>query len=299
MLLVTGITGHSGKYFLSHLIENNYDERIRVIVRNRDEVTDLEESGLNIEVLVGDLDDQTFLDDALSGANTLFHIASIFYSANIVKAAINHHVQRIILVHTTGIYSKFKSASFEYKTIETRVNSMIEDADYKIDLTILRPTMIFGYANDRNMIKFIKLVDKLPIVPVVDGGRGLLQPVHGRDLGKAYYQVLVSVNLASDYILSGERALSMFELFKMISQYLGKQKTIISVPKQVAVLSAQVLRIISLNRVDFVERVQRMSEDRNFSHELATKDFQYSPSSFDDNLSEEVQLYINLVGKKL
>lgn len=299
MLLITGITGHSGKYFLSHLIENNYDERIRVIVRNHNEVTDLEKSGLNIEVLVGDLDDQTFLDDALSGVNTLFHIASIFYSANIVKAAINHHVQRIILVHTTGIYSKFKSASFEYKTIETRVNSMIEDADYKIDLTILRPTMIFGYANDRNMIKFIKLVDKLPIVPVVDGGRGLLQPVHGRDLGKAYYQVLVSVNLASDYILSGERALSMFELFKLISQYLGKQKTIISVPKQVAVLSAQVLRLISLNRVDYVERVQRMSEDRNFSHELATKDFQYSPSSFDDNLNEEVQLYIKLAGKKL
>jgi thioester reductase-like protein len=33
MLLVTGITGHTGRYFLKELIDNRYEGPIRCIVR--------------------------------------------------------------------------------------------------------------------------------------------------------------------------------------------------------------------------------------------------------------------------
>lgn len=292
MLLITGITGHSGKHFLNELKQKNFKDRIKVIVRNRESLNFIDYNSLDIEILIGDLTDESFLNSALHNVDTLFHVASIFYSENVVKAAIENKVKRVILVHTTGIYSKFKSASSEYKTIEENVDKLVECANYKIDFTILRPTMIFGYLNDRNMIKFIKMVDKLPLLPVINHGKGLIQPVHGRDLGKAYYQVLLTDNLEKNYILSGERALTMIELFKLISEYLGKHLYIISVPKSLGVFFAQLLKIVSLNRIDFVERVQRMSENRNFSHELATKHFNYSPSSFNDSLKEEVQMYL-------
>lgn len=291
MLLITGITGHSGKYFLKELIKNNYETKIRVVIRGNSSFDYLEKSGLNIEILKGDLSDQSFLEIALKDVDTLFHIASIFYSVNVVKAAISNGVKRIILVHTTGIYSMFKSASYEYKAIEDQVHVLIGNSGKSIELTILRPTMIFGYENDRNIFKFIRFVDKMPIIPVIDRGKGFIQPVHGRDLGKAYFQVLVSNNLAQEYILSGERSLSMLELFTLIGEYLGKQKYIISIPTQLGVLLAQIAKIVTLGRIDYVERVQRMSENRNFSHENATRDFNYDPESFNDNLNNEVLLY--------
>ena len=297
MLLITGITGHSGKYFLKELIKNNYDTKIRVVIRWNDSIDYLEQSGLNIEILSGDLNNQSFLDEALKGVDTLFHIASIFYSVNVVKAAVSTGIKRIILVHTTGIYSKFKSASYEYKTIEEQVHLLIGTSGKSIELTILRPTMIFGYENDRNIYKFIRFADKLPIIPVIDRGNGLIQPVHGRDLGKAYFQVLVSNNLGHEYVLSGERSLSMLELFTLIGQYLGKQKYIISIPSQLGVLLAQIAKIVTLGRLDYVERVQRMSENRNFSHEQATRDFNYDPDSFNDNLKNEVLLYMKRKGQ--
>lgn len=299
MLLITGITGHSGKYFFNELNQNKYIDKIKVIVRNGESLDFIEESNLDIEILIGDLEDVSFLSSALKDVDTVFHIASIFYSVNVIKAAVTNKVNRIIVVHTTGIYSKFKSASEDYKDIEENVDNLINNADYKIDFTILRPTMIFGYLNDRNMIKFIKMVDKLLLLPVIDHGKGLIQPVHGRDLGKAYYQVLISTNLGKDYILSGERALSMAELFKLIGKYLDKRLFIVSVPNRIGVFFAQILKLISLNKIDYVERVQRMSENRNFSHELATKDFNYSPSSFDDSLNQEIQLYLNAKETKL
>ena len=185
MLLITGITGHSGKHLLNTLIDNKYQGKIRCIVRERSDVTLLKQSDLDIDLLYGDLTDQAFLDNAFIGVETVLHIAAIFYSEYVIKAAIKNNVSRAIFVHTTGIYSKYKSASEEYMKIEQNIDEAIKQSNSKIGLVYLRPTMIYGYLNDRNMIVFIKMVDKLRVFPVVNNGKNYLQPVNGKDLGLA------------------------------------------------------------------------------------------------------------------
>lgn len=296
MLLVTGITGHSGKYFLQELIRNKYDGPIRCIVRANSDTSLIDNSGLNIEKIVGDLENQEFMNEVMSGVNTVVHIASIFYSGTLMKAAVKNDVKRAILVHTTGIYSKYKSASEEYKGIEKNIDKMIKESNSTIGLIYLRPTMIYGYINDSNMIVFIKMVDKLRLFPIIDQGRNLLQPVNGRDLGKAYYQVLRKSNIMSgDYILSGESPISMKELFRLISQILGKKTTFISVPLALGVFMAKFLKVCTLGKVDYIERVQRMGEDRSFSHKSATEDFDYQPMSLSEGLKIEIEEYLKKV----
>ncbi|MFE8701757.1 NAD-dependent epimerase/dehydratase family protein [Cytobacillus sp. FJAT-54145] len=296
MLLVTGITGHSGRYFLQELIRNKYEGPIRCIVRENSDTTLIDNSGLNIEKVVGDLENQEFMDEVMSGVNTVMHIASIFYSVTLTRAAVKNDVKRVILVHTTGIYSKYKSASEEYKGIEKSIDKIIKESNSTIGLIYLRPTMIYGYINDSNMIVFIKMVDRLRLFPIIDQGRNLLQPVNGRDLGKAYYQVLKKSNIMSgDYILSGESPISMKELFRLISQILGKKTTFISVPLALGVFMAKFLKVFTLGKVDYIERVQRMGEDRSFSHKSATEDFDYEPMSLSEGLKIEIEEYLKKV----
>lgn len=293
MLLVTGITGHSGGYFLQELIKNKYEGPIRCIVRESTNTSLLGNSGLNIEKVVGELDDQDFVDKAMVDVSTVIHIASIFYSTTVIKAAVKNGVKRAILVHTTGIYSKYKSASEEYKYIELEINEIIKQSNSSIGLIYLRPTMIYGYKNDRNMIVFIKMVDKLRLFPVINKGKSLLQPVNGRDLGKAYYQVLKNTEIKNgDYILSGEKPISMYETFNLISYYLNKKTTFINVPLGLGVFMARCLKGCTFGRVDFVEKVQRMGENRSFPHEAAKKDFAYSPMSFSEGLKIEIDEYL-------
>lgn len=296
MLLVTGITGHSGRYFLQELIRNKYEGLIRCIVRENSDTALIDNSGLNIEKVVGDLGNQDFLNDVMNGVNTVVHIASIFYSDTIMKVAVKNNVKRAILVHTTGIYSKYKSASEEYQTIEENIGRIVKESDSKIGLIYLRPTMIYGYTNDKNMIIFIKMVDRLRLFPIIDLGRNLLQPVNGRDLGKAYYQLLRKSNIISgDYILSGESPISMQDLFRLISQILGKKTTFISVPLSLGVFMAKFLKVFTLGKVDYIEKVQRMGEDRSFSHKSATEDFDYLPMSLSEGLKIEIEEYLKKV----
>lgn len=295
MLLVTGITGHSGRYFMEELIKNKYEGNIRAIVRETSNTSLIDNSGLNIEKVVGDLGDQELMDKAMVGIDTVVHIGSIFYSIILIKAAVKNNVKRAILVHTTGIYSKYKSASKEYKSTEKIIDRIIEDSNSSIGIIYLRPTMIYGYTNDRNIIVFIKMVDRLRLFPVINHGKNLLQPVNGKDLGKAYYQILIQKDIMNgDYILSGEKPIAMVDMLKLISDNLNKKTTFISVPLGLGVFMASCLKTLTLGKVDYIERVQRMGEDRSFSNEAARKDFGYLPMPFAEGLEIEIEEYLKM-----
>lgn len=294
MLLVTGITGHSGKYFMQELINHEYKDTIRCVVRSSSDTSLLDNSGLKIEKVVGDLNDQEFMDSCMKDVDTVMHIGAIFYSIHVMKAAVKNNLKRAIFVHTTGIYSKYKSASEEYQNIESEVRRIIKDNASSIGLTILRPTMIYGNVNDNNMAVFIKMVDKLRLFPVINHGKSLLQPVNGRDLGKAYYQILNKPEIMKgDYILSGEKPISMLDMFKLISDNLEKKTVFVSVPVELGVFLARVLKVLTRGKLDYIERVQRMGEDRSFPHEDAARDFGYEPMSFAEGLKLEAEQYKN------
>ena len=292
MLLVTGITGHSGRYFLQELINNKYEGPIRCIVRETSSTSMLENSGLNIEIAVGELSDQEFVDSAMVGVEEVIHIASIFHSTNIMKAAIKNNTNRAIFVHTTGIYSKYKSASEEYQNIEILIQETIDQKGSSIQLIYLRPTMIYGYLNDRNMIVFITMVDKLRVLPVIAHGKSLLQPVNGRDLGRAYYQLLMKKEITTgDYVLSGDKPISMMEILKAISYNLNKKTIFVNMPLGLGVFISRCLKMLTLGKVDYVEKVQRMGEDRSYPHDAAKLDFSYSTMPFEDGLRIEIKEY--------
>jgi nucleoside-diphosphate-sugar epimerase len=293
MLLVTGITGHSGRYFLHELIDNKCKDTIRCVVRESSDTSLIDSSGLNIEKVVGDLGDQGFMDKTMVGVDTVMHIGSINYSVTVMMAAVKNNVKRAVFVHTTGIYSKYKSASEDYKSIELSIEKIRKESASPIGLVYLRPTMIYGNVDDRNMVIFIKMVDKLSLFPVIAHGKNLLQPVNGRDLGKAYYQVLSKLDIMSgDYILSGKKPITMLGIFKLISDNLGKKTTFISVPLGLGVFMARGLKVCTLGKVDYIEKVQRMGEDRNFPHDEAVRDFGYSPMPFETGIKIEVEQYI-------
>lgn len=295
MILVTGITGHSGRYFLQELINNKYEDTIRCIVRKTSDTSMIDNSGLKIEKAIGNLEDQKFVDNALNGVDTVIHIASIYYSVNLIKSIVRNNVKRAIFVHTTGIYSKYKSASFDYKNIEKNINKIINDSNSKVNLVYLRPTMIYGYLNDRNMIIFIKMVDKFKILPVISHGENLIQPVNGKDLGRAYYQILMKPEIIKgDYILSGEKPISMLDMFKLISSDLNKNTYFISVPLSVGVFMAKILKICTFGNIDYIEKVQRMGEDRSFLHDAAARDFGYKPMRFNEGLKVEINEYFRI-----
>ena len=298
-LAVTGITGKSGMYFLRQVLKQEKDvldkwDQIHYSVRSEEKSQLIKRLTENTDLLfipfVGDTSDLGFVKKMCLCCDTLLHIAGIHTSRVVAEGAIEANVKRMILVHTTGIYSKYKSTGEEYRKTDEIVYKLCREHD--IALTILRPTMIYGNLHDGNVSVFIRMVDRLPLMPIVNGARYELQPVHCRDLGIGYYQCLMSEKTAGhDYNLSGGEPIELRKMFDIIAGYLGVERRYVSCPYPIAYVGAWMLYIVTMGRMDYREKVQRLVEPRVFSYEDANRDFGYAPVNFEIGVMNEVERY--------
>lgn len=300
MLAVTGSTGKSGSIFLQELVEHAsevtqmFTGGVRLLVRSKQKLQTMNPKAVEVlhpDLAQGELTDEAYLSKALEGVDTLVHIAGIHWSREVVRAAVKNHVRRLVFVHTTGIYSKYKAAGEEYRQIDAYVKEKCKQNQIK--LTILRPTMIYGRTDDHNVCVFITMVDKLPIMPVVNGAHYKLQPVSYIDLGRAYWDVLTNekVTTGKEYNLSGGNEIELRDMLTEIGKQLGKQVSFVSCPYTIAYAGAWMLYIISIGNIDFRERVQRLCEPRVYSHKAATVDFGYHPCDFAEGVTAEIKTY--------
>lgn len=296
ILALTGVTNNPGRVLVEYIEKNRavIDEMfpggVVSVMRQSSSTSHLNKHLPNANVFTADLTDTDALKTAFKDTDTVLHMAGIHWSREVVDAAAFCHVRRLIVIHTCGVYSKYKAAGEEYRQIDRYVIDICNNNS--IELTILRPTMIYGNSGDRNVIKFIKMVDKLPIMPVVNGGRYELQPVHYADLGKAFFDVLVNRKVASgDFILSGDKPILLRDMFTEIGKNLGKNVKFVSCPFWIAYPGAVVIWAITLGKIDFREKVQRLCEDRAFPHDEATKDFGFAPRPLETGIVDEVKEY--------
>ncbi|MGC9000825.1 hypothetical protein [Caldisericum sp.] len=75
------------------------------------------------------------------------HIAGIRRALNVIIAMEQSGVNRGIFVNTTGVFSKFRSASEEYEIIESKMVERLRNNDIKF--AIIRPSMIYGNEKDK------------------------------------------------------------------------------------------------------------------------------------------------------
>lgn len=297
MLYVTGMSGHSGRWFLKRLEKEHYQGKIRVVMRESsadapEKYEIFKPFRLDLDYAVGDLDDPEFLKQSLDGIDTIVHIAGITLSPKIIEAAVAQGVNWAILVHTTGRFSKYKSASEEYIRIEDNLLSKRNE----INITVLRPTMIYGSSGDRNMYRLIGYLSKHKLFPLFGDGNNLMQPVHAKDLGNAYYDVLThkDITVNKEYELSGKNPIKYIDIIKCIKSNLNSKVRVVSIPFGLSVFAAKVYNALFGKRaIISIEQVLRMQEDKIFSHESATNDFGYNPVSFEEGIQEEVREYLN------
>ena len=131
-VLVTGVTGKSGLFFLKECVahaDELKDYHFKLFVRPTSNTARIDEAAkvISLEKFTGDKSNSSDVDLFMQGDfDTLLHISSIRDSVLMVTSALNHGVSRLILVHTTGIYSKFKAASEEYKATEENIAKLLQ-----------------------------------------------------------------------------------------------------------------------------------------------------------------------------
>lgn len=128
-LLITGIAGKSGLVLARLLAEGGAKEpwALRLAVRSEEKAEPVKRILPDAEYCRGDLTDASYVDTLTKGVDVVLHIAGIGKSLLLAKAAAQNGVKRLVLVHTTGIYSKYKAAGEEYRRAYLQVLNHLDE----------------------------------------------------------------------------------------------------------------------------------------------------------------------------
>lgn len=285
LIAITGATGFTGPFVVQALRRRFPDAKLRAVVRH---TSNPQKIGVpDVATAVADLRDREGLTDAFADADTLVNIASLGFDwvENIVRSAECAGIRRAIFIGTTAILTTLPVAS---KAIRERGEQLVKES--ALEWTLLRPTMIYGTPSDRNVVRLIRFVGRLPFIPIVSPN-ALQQPVHVEDVAMAVASALASpATVGRTYNLSGNGALTLAALVGEVARALDRRVLILSVPVAPVLCGLAVWSRIARAPLK-VEQVRRLSENKNFDHDEATRDFGFFPRTFREGIRSEVCLW--------
>ena len=101
-----------------------------------------------------------------------------------------------------------------------------------VEVTILRPSMIYGNERDHNMHKLLRVLDRTPAIPVF-GANALMQPVHVDDLADGIVRAVVA-DAHGEFNLAGPEPLAYQGVLRSAMAALGRRVALAPVPAWLA-----------------------------------------------------------------
>jgi len=275
-LLVTGGSGFLGGYVLREAARRGHQSM--ALARSGAAAYTVARWGAG--PVSGDLDDSAELRGAFASArcDALVNLASLGFghAPAIVEAAQDAGIGRAIFVSTTAITTTVAAPTKQVRlAAEQRIRAS------ELDWTILRPTMIYGAAGDRNLSRLLALLCRAPALPVPGGGRHLQQPVHVADVAGAVLSAVERPETVRGcYDVAGPEPLSFVSLLRITASVVTSRTRFFPVPLAPVIAAARGYEQFSRHPRIRTEQLRRLAEDKAFAIDDAVRDLGYAPRPF-------------------
>jgi uncharacterized protein YbjT (DUF2867 family) len=281
-LLVTGATGFTGRRTVPMLAARDF--KVRCLVRPSSDVRQLE--ALGVELVRGDLAVPETLPRAFAGVTGLVSIAPLNtgYADALVDAAVAHGIGRAVFVSSTQIFTPLNA-----EALATRLAAERRIADSGLCYTILRPTMIYGAAGDRNISRLIRYLKRWPVLFIPGPGTCLVQPIHVNDVARAIvdaYQEPKAVGRS--YNIACREPLAFNRLVDIIAGLLGRKILKVHLPSGWLIAALQKAEAAGLPFFLRAEQLQRLNVDKAFAYDAAARDFGFTALPFEEGVRREI-----------
>lgn len=273
MILVTGANGVVGGPLCERLLSVKRPFKTVSRSSGADIVWDLEQSPTGESLR------------ALAGVESIIHCAPIWFLPVHLDILLEVGVRRLVVFSSTSVLAKTLSKDQS----EQRLVKLLADAEselntfcakHEMSLTVLRPSMIYGYGRDQNVMQIARFINRFGFMLLVGKAQGKRQPIHADDLVNAALCILDKpVTYGKSYNLAGAEALSYRSMVGRIFSGLGKKPRIFSSPLWLFRLGLRFLATVG--RFSFnPEMANRMAQDLDYNCAEANQDFGFQAQVF-------------------
>lgn len=276
MIFLTGATGYTGQFVLDALLRAG--EHARCLVRR--DLPKCESDGVSFHK--GDLERPESFADALAGCTSAISVAHIRFAPQLVDACSKAGVKRAVFFSSARRFSKVNADSVD-AVIAGEEAVISSDLDY----TLLRPSMIYGPGDDRNLSRLYAFLNRHRLMPIFGTGDNLVQPVYVEDVATAVISALWRTGaIGKAYTLAGPQPMTYCDMIDTLARVAERLVLKIHIPLFVALPLVGLCEKWLPNFPLQADQVRRMNEDRAFDISESRRELGFLPRNFERGVWE-------------
>lgn len=248
-ILVTGGTGFIGGRLVERLVMD-YGAEVSALVRNFAHTARI--ARFPIKMVQGDITDITAVRKAMEGCEIVFHCAygstggpaqrreaTIKGTENVLKAAKEHNVGRVVYVSTISVYGKTGDGNLDESAPRRYSREVYGDSKlkaeklafdyfnkYGLPVSIIQPTIVYGPFAPSWTIGPINQLKNGRVI-LVEEGKGLCNAVYVDDVIQAMIRAAVKDEAVGQaFLISAEKPVTWRDFYSAYEKILGAKSTI-------------------------------------------------------------------------
>jgi nucleoside-diphosphate-sugar epimerase len=187
-----------------------------------------------------------------------FENNNIFATRRLLEIARRERVGYLVHISSAAVHSKADNFySQSKKSQETLVGI------YDIPTVVLRPSLMFGRFDRKNLGWLARFMANSPIFPVPGDGRYPRQPLYVDDFCNII-RSCIERRIAGTYDISGLHKLNYIDLVRMIQRTLGLRTHIINIPYRIFWLLLKVYGLIDHNPPFTTDQLEALTTPDEF-----------------------------------
>ena len=258
-IFLTGGTGHTGSRLARRLLELGW--RLKCLNHNPENARHLPQHP-KLEIIQGDITQPETYAAAARGATAFINMAHVGFAEPVIAACQEAGVYRLISASSTRRFTRFPEA--------TAQRVMAGEAAFitsRLDYTVIRSAMIYGGDRDNNLEKVVRWLRRHRVMPLLSGGRNLVQPIFTWDLVEALVAALRNPETTTGKMLTvaGPAPMTTRAMIETIGREMGRPPIWLPVPYAALMAGAWCLEKVQ-GRRPLVSRdqIRRQLEDKAF-----------------------------------
>jgi dihydroflavonol-4-reductase len=319
--VVIGATGHLGNVLVRELVKTG--EKVRVVALPNDDISPIKE--LNVEIVYGDVTDLPSIEEALSGANVVYHLASavnissgkrallekvnVGGTANVISASLKNHIDR--LIYTSSVHAILEpphgtiinetlpfvpdKVLGDYAKTKAKASLLVLDAvkKYGLDAVILCPSGIIGPYDYKVSEMGQLMLDFIEgrLKAYIDGAYDFADV---RDVATGHILAAEKGKKGEYYILSGHR-MTIEKLLMLLKKITGIKKPVHKMPYALALFTAPLTHIYyhftKTKPLFTTYSIRVLASNSYISHDKATKELGYTVRPVENSLKDAYEWF--------
>jgi uncharacterized protein YbjT (DUF2867 family) len=277
-ITVLGGSGFVGSSLVAKLDTSGY--QVTVLTRRREDAKHLILLP-KVHVIECDLEDRQKLKQLLEGSHVVINLVGILHeSSKSTFEQIHHQLPRRVaqlcselgisrLIHMSALQAS-QSAPSAYLRSKAAGESAINEFSKKLDITIFKPSIIFG-RGDRFFNMFAVIVKFLPVIFLAKPN-AKFQPIWVEDVTSCFVNAISNTaSYGKTYEIGGPEIYTLRELVQKVMSILNKPRPIIGLNDKLSYLQGWVMEFLPIKLMSR-DNVRSMRVDnvtnQNKAHEL-------------------------------